>query len=164
MLSIATVQPSASQRTLTQSRTCRSKSVSVRRQMPPFGVAPIAAVSISSPQSRSASITRFCMAHLARSEANALRYAIAVRRARPQLRRSAQILIGPRDIGAELLGGEPAPVRVLQHGAAKRDHVGVAARDDVLGLARRRNQTDDARGDASLALDLRGERHVVTGS
>ena len=36
--STVTVQPSASQRARNQSRTCRSRSVSVSRQMPPFGV------------------------------------------------------------------------------------------------------------------------------
>ena len=54
--STATVQPSASQRALNQSRTCRSRSVNVSRQMPPLAVAPIFAVSISVSHSRWASI------------------------------------------------------------------------------------------------------------
>ncbi len=59
--STATVQPSASHCALNQSRTWRSRSVSVSRQMPPFGVAPICAVCISVSQSRCASICRFCI-------------------------------------------------------------------------------------------------------
>jgi len=38
----------------------------------------------------------------------------------------------PRDVGTKLLRGDPGPVRVFQHGAAKRDHVGLAARDNLL--------------------------------
>ena len=56
-----TVQPSASHCALNQSRTWRSRSVSVSRQMPPFAVPPIFAVSISVSQSRWASICRFCI-------------------------------------------------------------------------------------------------------
>src|SRR5512140_2961048 len=59
MSSTVTVQPSSSHRTLNQSRTSRSSSVSVNRQMPPFGVAPIRALSIRSFHSRSGSIVRF---------------------------------------------------------------------------------------------------------
>jgi hypothetical protein len=46
---------------LNHSRTWRSRSVSVRRQMPPLGVAPNFAVSISVSQRRWASFCRFCM-------------------------------------------------------------------------------------------------------
>src|SRR5690348_8749156 len=56
--STVTVQPSAVHCALSQSRTCRSRSVSVRRQMPPFAVAPICVVSISESHSRWASICR----------------------------------------------------------------------------------------------------------
>ncbi len=60
--STVTVQPSASHCALNQSRTWRSRSVRVSRQMPPFGVAPIRAVAISASHSRWPSIWRFCKA------------------------------------------------------------------------------------------------------
>src|SRR5438132_2782963 len=62
MSSIVTAQPSALASRQNQSRTCRSRSVSVRRQMPPFGVPPIFAVSMRSPHSRSGSICRLLAA------------------------------------------------------------------------------------------------------
>src|SRR6185437_2606651 len=62
MSSTVTVQPNASQRALNQSRTWRSRSVSVSRQMPPLAVPPILAVSINSSHSRSASMVRLRIA------------------------------------------------------------------------------------------------------
>jgi hypothetical protein len=50
MSSTATVQPRPSARALNQSRTRRSRSVSVSRQMPPLAVPPIAAVHQLAPQ------------------------------------------------------------------------------------------------------------------
>jgi len=38
------------------------------------------------------------------------------------------------DLAAEFGGGVPAPARVVQYAARQRDHVGLARRDDVLGL------------------------------
>ena len=112
MSSTVTRQPSASARALNQSRTCRSRSVSVSRQMPPFGVPPIAAVSISSPHSRSASMARLRMR--ARSGPRAL----ALGGRRPQLRPDAQILLGARHLGAERLRRVPAPARIVEHARA----------------------------------------------
>src|SRR6185312_510921 len=59
MSSTVTVQPRVIVLALNQSRTVRSRSVNVSRQMPPFGVTPILAVSIKSSHSRSGSIVRF---------------------------------------------------------------------------------------------------------
>src|SRR5665213_3742405 len=59
MSSMVTVQPRVSACALNQSRTCASSSVSVSRQMPPFGVAPILAVAIRSSHRRSGSMVRF---------------------------------------------------------------------------------------------------------
>src|SRR5581483_1171764 len=59
MASTVTVQPSPSAADLNQSRTWRSRSVRVSRQMPPFGVAPILAVCIRSSHNRSGSMARF---------------------------------------------------------------------------------------------------------
>ena len=56
--STATVQPSASHCWRNQSRTRLSSSVKVSRRMPPFGVPPIFAVSISVSHSRCGSIFR----------------------------------------------------------------------------------------------------------
>src|SRR5665213_1721123 len=59
MSSIVTSQPSACACALNQSRTWRSRSVSVSLQMPPLRVAPILAVAIRSSHRRSASMVRF---------------------------------------------------------------------------------------------------------
>jgi hypothetical protein len=50
--STVTVQPSLSHSSLSQSRTCLSVSVRVRRDTPPFAVPPILAVSIKLSQRR----------------------------------------------------------------------------------------------------------------
>ena len=83
--------------------------------------------------------------------------------ARPKLGAGALVLRHTRNLGAERLGRVPAPARVVEHGARKRDHVGLALGDDRLGLRRRHDQSDRAGGDAGLALDPRGDRHVVAG-
>ena len=75
----------------------------------------------------------------------------------------ARVLQRPRDLGAELERGVPAPVRIVEHGAGQRHHVGLAFGDDRFGLLRRGDQADRAGRDAGLALDLLGDRHVVAG-
>jgi hypothetical protein len=67
MSSTVTRQPSASARALNQSRTWRSRSVSVSRQMPPLSVPPMAAVSISVVPQRSGSMARLRMGGLSAS-------------------------------------------------------------------------------------------------
>ena len=79
------VQPSASACALNQSRTCLSSSVSVSRLMPPFGVPPIAAVSMSWSHSRCGSMARFRIASACLAGAS-------LRGGGPQLRRGALIL------------------------------------------------------------------------
>ena len=95
MSSTVTRQPSASARALNQSRTCRSRSVSVSRQMPPFGrAADRGGLHDLAPQPLGVDGE---IAHRdARSRAGALRGR------RPQLRAGAQILLRARHLGAEL--------------------------------------------------------------
>jgi hypothetical protein len=49
-------------------------------------------------------------------------------------RRRSPVLWGRIDRRAELGGGLPWPVRVVEHRAGERDHVGLTGRDDRLGL------------------------------
>src|SRR5450432_2146441 len=56
ILSIVTVIPASRAQPVTRSRPCLSRSVSVRRQTPPLGVAPIFASSMSEAQRRSPSM------------------------------------------------------------------------------------------------------------
>jgi hypothetical protein len=46
---------------------------------------------------------------------------------------------------------------------AQRDHVGLAACHDLLGLTRRRDHADDAWSRCRSRVDLLGDRHVVPG-
>src|SRR5438876_1220908 len=73
-----------------------------------------------------------------------LRYGLAVRRTGPQLRRCAQILVRSRDVRTQFLGSHPGPVRVFEHRAAECDLIGLAPRDDGLGLFCGRDQSDHA--------------------
>src|SRR5664279_1229616 len=58
ILSIVTVMPASRPQRVTRSRPCLSRSVSVSRQTPPLGVAPILASSISESHRRSPSMRR----------------------------------------------------------------------------------------------------------
>ncbi len=73
------------------------------------------------------------------------------------------ILRRARHVGAERLGGVPAPMRVVEEGARDRHLVGLALGDDRLGLRRRQDQPDRTRDDARLLLHPRRDRHVVAG-
>ena len=57
-------------------------------------------------------------------------------RAGPELGARAIILRRARQIHAERIGRVPAPARIVEDGAGERDLVGVAARQDLLGLLR----------------------------
>src|ERR1044072_9359277 len=81
-----------------------------------------------------------------------LRGVALIGRSRPEFRRRAQVLVRARNVGAKLLCRHPRPVRVFEHRATERHHVGLAAGNDVLGLARSRDQADDARRPRRLAL------------
>src|SRR3954469_4225728 len=59
---------------------------------------------------------------------------IAIARSRPHLRRRALVLLGTRDLGAEHLSRMPTPMRVIEHSASKRHHVGFAFHDDGFSL------------------------------
>src|SRR5512135_1578568 len=65
------------------------------------------------------------------------------------------------DLYAELLRRVPHPARVVQEAARERDHVGLALRDDALGLLRIGDQADRAHGDRRALLHLLGERQLV---
>ena len=64
-------------------------------------------------------------------------------------------------LGAEFLGGVPGPARIPHGGARQADQIRLAGGDDVLGLLVAGDQADGHGGDAALALDLLGERHLV---
>jgi len=57
----------------------------------------------------------------------------------------------------------PTPMRVIEHGAGKRDHVGSAFRDDGFGLLGRGDQSDGARRDADFAFHLLGKFDIHIG-
>src|SRR5262245_10390374 len=88
---------------------------------------------------------------------------IPERRSRPHLRRSALVLLGAGNLGAERMRRTPTPMGIVKHGACERDHVGLALGDDRLSLFRRGDQPDRARRDAGLALHLFGETDIGVG-
>ncbi|MNT37600.1 hypothetical protein D3C72_1737430 [compost metagenome] len=61
ILSMVTVMPASRAQRVTRSRPCLSRSVRVRRQTPPLGVAPICASSIKDAHRRSPLMRRFSM-------------------------------------------------------------------------------------------------------
>ncbi len=58
----------------------------------------------------------------------------------------------------------PRPTRVEQHAAAERDHVGLSGGQNVLRLLGLGNEADGHGGDAGLAADALGKRHLVAGA
>src|SRR5581483_2742407 len=76
---------------------------------------------------------------------------------RPQPGPGALVLHRAPDLGAERLGGVPAPVRIVEEAARQRHHVGLPFRHDVLGLLRRQDEADGAGRNADLLLDARGD-------
>src|ERR1700679_2276353 len=56
-------------------------------------------------------------------------------------------------LAAELSRGMPAPARIVEHAAGECDHIGLAGRDDVFGLARLRDQADRHGGHPRRLLD-----------
>src|SRR6187402_2315307 len=81
ILSMVTVMPASFAHLITRSRPWRSRSVSVRRHTPPFGVAPICANSISDAQRRSPLIRRLSTAGPAlRSMTVLMRVLLSIRR------------------------------------------------------------------------------------
>src|SRR5215468_9691507 len=75
----------------------------------------------------------------------------------------APVLLRRAHLTAEFGGGMPTPTRGVEHAAGKRDHVGLAGGDDLLGLLRLGNQADRHGGDAGGLLDRLRERHLVAG-
>ena len=55
----------------------------------------------------------------------------------------------------------PAPMRIVEHGARERDHVGLAFRDDRFGSPWGGDETHGAGGDAGLAPDFFGKRNIM---
>src|ERR1700753_3892246 len=73
----------------------------------------------------------------------------------------APVLRRRRHLGAERGSGVPAPARIVKHAAGERDHVGLAGRDDVLGLSGLGDQADRHGGDTGRRLDRFRERHLI---
>ena len=54
-------------------------------------------------------------------------------------------------------------MRIVEEAARHRHHIGLALRDDRLGVFGLDDQADGARGNAGFLLHARGDRHVVAG-
>lgn len=93
-----------------------------------------------------------------------IRGSVPERRSRPYLGRGALVLVGAGNLRAEHIRRPPAPMRVVEHGASERDHIGLPFGDDRLGLLRCGDQPDRARRDACLAFHLFGELNVGIGN
>src|SRR5258708_7893108 len=74
----------------------------------------------------------------------------------------APILWRGLDLAAEFGGGMPAPARVVQHAARKRDHIGLARRHDLFGLLRLGDQADRHGGEAGRFLHGLRQRNLIS--
>lgn len=83
------------------------------------------------------------------------------RRAGPQIGPAAVVLRRRGDIGAERIGGMPAPARVVEKGAGEGDAIGAPLGDDCLGLMRVGDHPDGLNRDLAVAFDGFGERHLI---
>ena len=79
-------------------------------------------------------------------------------------RLATPVLSGDLDTGAELGGGMPGPMRVVEYSAPDRHHVRLAGGDDELGLLRLGDQADGDDRNAHRLADLLGELDLVAGS
>jgi hypothetical protein len=76
-------------------------------------------------------------------------------------RLGTKILIGHANVGAKFRGGVPWPARIEEDRARQRDQVGIAGRDDRLGLIEAADQPDGNHRDTHDGLDRTGKRHLI---
>ena len=70
-------------------------------------------------------------------------------------RLGTKILTGHANLGAQLRGGVPWPARIEEDRARQRDHVGIAGRDDRLGLIEAADQPTAVTGIRTTDLTAR---------
>src|SRR3954464_2140073 len=105
----------------------------------------MAAVSMISPHSRSALMARLRIISCSGLDAFGCR--------RPEFRAGTEILLRTRHLGAQHYRRVPAPTWIVEHAPRQPHHISLGLGNDCLGLRRRRDQPDHARGDTDLALD-----------
>src|SRR5260370_16772739 len=81
-------------------------------------------------------------------------------RPRPDLRGGALVLLGADDLGPEDMRRPPALMRIVEHRARERHHVGPALGDDRFGLLRRGDQAARPPHHPPFPLSLPGDLHL----
>ena len=80
------------------------------------------------------------------------------------LRRSAQILFRPARLFAQRGRRVHRPIGIAQHGARQENKIGLAFRNDGVGLRRLGDESNRRRGNACLASNSRGKFNLKAGS
>jgi hypothetical protein len=72
------------------------------------------------------------------------------------------VLLRPGRVACEFLLRDQAPIRITQKRAPDEHEIGIATRNDIVGLPRLGDEADRAGHDVRVGPDAPRERHLIT--